>query len=744
MKDCQKCNAPGCAENPCALANAFGDVVLSALYTNANDVATETYAYDCFGRKTLTVNALGDEAQTAYDANGNVVSEEGATYPVRYAYDSQNRRVAMWTNRSGDEWDMTRWAYDPATGLCTSKTYSDGSVTTYEYTPDGLLETTRYASGHWVRNIYNEARQIVGVLYDSAADVSYSRDVFGRELSAVNAIAAYSYSPDDNGLATNETVTITDVAHGLSRIADNDGRLIAFDAGEGYAAQTITYRPDGKIAAISTADAVVSYTYGEGGLETGYSLSVVGGATFTRTVLRDPFRRGMILDVQNSIGQGYGYTYDALSRPVTRNADTFAYNFRSEVIGANVAGQSESYDYDNIGNSTFAAVNSVTNIYAANGLNQYVSVASDEGVVEPAYDEDGNMVAYGPWSYAYDSVGRLTTASSNGLIVATNYYDHQGRRIRLVTQTAAHTFIYDGWNVVLELVEHDGVTDRIEYYWGRDLSGTLQGAGGVGGLLYLKINGTVYVPIYDANGNVMEYRTADGSLAAAYVYDSFGRTFSQTGSLADVFRFGYSTKSFERETGLYYYGKRFYLVRLRRWLNRDPIEEKGGILLYAFNKNAALFHIDQLGDQVFVYKHCPTLEPPGGWTTPNSKAESVYPPQTYSVSENDIVGGKLSFSVNIIPDDVLVHVYFKTGQSVIWAMNFENDHIAIVRRRDRALHIFKNAVEAIFDCPKLARKQKDDLVKNLQNQLKQLAAEDAALDAPGGPHDLQNNTPFDF
>ena len=182
----------------------------------------------------------------------------------------------------------------------------------------------------------------------AAADVSYSRDVFGRELSAANGIAAYSYSPDDNGLATNETVTITGVAHGLSRLADNDGRLIAFDADEGYATQTISYRADGKIAAISTADAVVSYAYGEGGFETGYSLSVVGGATFTRMVLRDPFRRGMILDVRNSIGQGYGYTYDALSRPVTRNADTFAYNFRSEVIGANVAGNGETYDYDNI------------------------------------------------------------------------------------------------------------------------------------------------------------------------------------------------------------------------------------------------------------------------------------------------------------------------------------------------------------------------------------------------------------
>ena len=140
---------------------------------------------------------------------------------------------------------------------------------------------------------------------------------------------------------------------------------------------------------------------------------------------------------------------------------------------------------------------------------------------------------------------------SNGVLVASNYYDHQGRRVRLVTQITAHTFIYDGWNVVLELVEHDGVTDRIEYYWGKDISGSLQGAGGVGGLLYLKRNGSIFVPIYDAYGNVMECRAADGSLAASYVYDAFGRTISQTGPLADAFRFRHATKGYEREVGLY-------------------------------------------------------------------------------------------------------------------------------------------------------------------------------------------------
>ena len=123
-----------------------------------------------------------------------------------------------------------------------------------------------------------------------------------------------------------------------------------------------------------------------------------------------------------------------------------------------------------------------------------------------------------------------------------------------------------------------------------------------GGLLYLKRNGTIFVPIYDAYGNVMEYRAADGSLAASYVYDAFGRTISQNGPLADAFRFRYSTKSFECESGLYYYGKRFYSPELRRWLNRDPIEEDGGENLYAFCGNNSLAFGDGNGCAYFAYR----------------------------------------------------------------------------------------------------------------------------------------------
>ena len=114
-------------------------------------------------------------------------------------------------------------------------------------------------------------------------------------------------------------------------------------------------------------------------------------------------------------------------------------------------------------------------------------------------------------------------------------------------------------------------TDRIDYVWGKNISGTLDGAAGIGGLLYVKVNGVIFVPFYDAYGNVMGYRDAEGNVVASYTYDAFGRTVAQNGTMADMFTMRYSTKYYDKETGLYYYGKRYCSPVWRRWLTRDPI-----------------------------------------------------------------------------------------------------------------------------------------------------------------------------
>ena len=69
------------------------------------------------------------------------------------------------------------------------------------------------------------------------------------------------------------------------------------------------------------------------------------------------------------------------------------------------------------------------------------------------------------------------------------------------------------------------------HLWGTDLSGTLQGAGGVGGLLAVHIQNpqsSIYYPTCDGNGNISEYLGLDGTIAAHFEYDPLTGRFIPT------------------------------------------------------------------------------------------------------------------------------------------------------------------------------------------------------------------------
>ena len=59
----------------------------------------------------------------------------------------------------------------------------------------------------------------------------------------------------------------------------------------------------------------------------------------------------------------------------------------------------------------------------------------------------------------------------------------------------------------------------------------------------------------------------------------------------------FSTKYFDSEIELYYYGYRYYSPELGRWISRDSIEERGGLNLYAGNRNNFIIYIDPFGLQ---------------------------------------------------------------------------------------------------------------------------------------------------
>ena len=238
-----------------------------------------------------------------------------------------------------------------------AKIYPDGCRVDYTYTGDGLPLRTTYASGRWTENVYDARRRLVGTLSsDGANDAVLQRDAYGREMSAANGTAAYAYALDRSGIATNETATIGGENVAIRRELDENGRVTALGVDTNGLTGFVTfgYRPDGRIGSVTNDEVAVAYAYSDDGYDIGYTLAVANGATFVRTLIRDPSRRDLVTAVNNSLGSSFAYSYDALSRPTTRNDDVFAYNARSEVTGATAAGEVEGYTYDNIGNATFA------------------------------------------------------------------------------------------------------------------------------------------------------------------------------------------------------------------------------------------------------------------------------------------------------------------------------------------------------------------------------------------------------
>jgi RHS repeat-associated protein len=147
-------------------------------------------------------------------------------------------------------------------------------------------------------------------------------------------------------------------------------------------------------------------------------------------------------------------------------------------------------------------------------------------------------------------------------------------------------YIYDGNRVIQERNESN--VPQVTYTRGSDLSGSLEGAGGIGGLLARTDgDGSLYYHA-DGNGNITYLETSAQGLGASYRYDPFGNLLTSSGSLADANTYRFSSKEWIPTLNSYYYLYRFYVPGLQRWLNRDPIMEPGFVSVSHYSRLSTL------------------------------------------------------------------------------------------------------------------------------------------------------------
>jgi RHS repeat-associated protein len=175
-------------------------------------------------------------------------------------------------------------------------------------------------------------------------------------------------------------------------------------------------------------------------------------------------------------------------------------------------------------------------------------------------------------------------------------------------QTNEVRYVYDGMVVVQERHYDPRLSTSlpqlvVSYTRGRDLSGTLQGAGGIGGLLArtesgpLALGGNLATALYygDNVGNITCLVGTNGQVLARYLYEPFGNILGMSGPLAERNLYRFSSKEWHENSGLVYYGYRYYSPSLQRWINRDLLGESAGFNLYAYGLNSPSTTVDPDG-----------------------------------------------------------------------------------------------------------------------------------------------------
>jgi len=313
------------------------------------------------------------------------------------------------------------------------------------------------------------------------------------------------------------------------------------------------------------------------------------------------------------------------------------------------------------GNNTFTAIGWD---YVGNSSSNSVTV-NLPGTDNYSYDLNGNLLSDGNRNFAYDDENELTNVWVANAWQSVFVYDGKLRR-RIESdytwqngtwlETNEIHFIYDG-NVVIQERDANNLPKET-YTRGNDLSGTLQGAGGIGGLLArtdsgLLNAGSMFAQAYyhaDGNGNVTCLIYTNQQIAAKYLYDPYANTLAMSGLLAGANKYRFSSKEWNDNAGLYYYLYRFYDPNLQRWPNQDPLGEPGfetlrsiwpeadstagyvDAYLYLFVANNPLMFVDTDGR---------VLWPPSQWEWPHKVKnwfKNPKPPKIPGVPSNCSVG----------------------------------------------------------------------------------------------------------
>jgi RHS repeat-associated protein len=529
--------------------------------------------YDLYDRPTNAVAADGRRVAIAYDSNGRVLE-----------------RQMVWTNGTSTE----QIGYTPnVTGAVAYTNQLGTGITLLAYDGFGRLTNQVFAGLATNRFAYTAAGDLASLTDGKDQTTAWTYDAEGRALTkTIAGQLTSSNAYNANGwLVTNWTPARPNVtSYGYDALGQLTSAQGKDPGGAVRAHEKLAYVYDaaGNLTARTNNGFAQTFVYSNSFNQLG---SVSRSGTFTAA--------GLVQSATN------------VTVTVKANAET---NGSSATVYVDRSFARPDVTLTN-GNNTFTAV--ATDSFgrtATHGVTAWLPATAAF-----VYDLNGNLTSDGRRGFAYDDADQLTSVTVTNAWRSEFTYDALGRRRVRIEKvwksnqwvTASETrYVYDH---MLVLQERNGLNlPTATYTRGPDMSGGLQRAGGIGGLLALTqpspISPQHFYYHADAGGNVTVLTDTRQAVAARYRYDPYGNLLGLAGPMAELNLYRFSSKEFHSASGLYYYGYRFSEPSLQRWINRDPIRETAGVNVYLFVENSPANRLDALGlwskkahEVIFVY-----------------------------------------------------------------------------------------------------------------------------------------------
>jgi len=611
-----------------------GDGITTTVYDSRGQIISVT---DPMGNQTVTryrfdyVNELGQRVPYTETIDPNGVA-------AVQIYDALGRVVSEFKkNPLGEEIQRHACYYDGAGNLCrkVETVYSAGAskrtvINMWSYDAAKRLVATYEAVGTPEQKQstlgYNNIGQKVLTVKPDGVQIRYAYDNLGRLASYQSSDDSchYSYEYD----LSNNPIQITDYKQGTVAINayDESGRLVQETSGNGL---TLSYSYDrlGRQTRLILPDnSAIAFSYEQIFLKEVSRFNAAGEKQYSHTY--DKYDLGGHVLSASLIGSAGNllYTVDAMGRTIgiansNWSAAIQAYDKAGNILQKEVKdslGTSQNvFSYDSLSqmasedgaishqyacDSLFNRVSKDRSAYALNNLNQLLG----DGQAVYQYDLNGNLTQKTVGSesirYVYDAMDRLVAVGTTSQQVVYEY-DEQNRRLSKTVQTwdsassewksgSPVNYLYQGLN---EIGSVDALGNLLELR----LLGVGKGAE-IGAAVAMEFQGKAYAPIHDFHGNVVCLISAEtGKAVEVYRFSAFGeeQLFDGNGqeleSALNPWRF--SSKRYDEETGLVYFGRRYYDPVVGRWVTPDPIGFEGGPNLYAYVLNAPLTHVDLYG-----------------------------------------------------------------------------------------------------------------------------------------------------